>query len=156
MNDLPDFYTWATEERGGLLVTEKGGAGSGRYPKGSGEGDAGGGPSGSGGRVDPAQALKAEEAALFQEWSGQSRSPKEGVTRPQIEKYYEKKRIIEGAERMRYSDGKSAKQTIDGAIASGYTKSVKKGPSLWIENATHESMPLKTKVEKDYYLLAME
>jgi hypothetical protein len=39
MSDMDNFYTWATEERGGLLVTEKGGAGSGRYPKGSGEGD---------------------------------------------------------------------------------------------------------------------
>ena len=39
MSDLDNFYAWATEERGGLLVTEKGGAGSGRYPKGSGEGD---------------------------------------------------------------------------------------------------------------------
>jgi len=36
MSDLDNFYTWMTEERGGLLVTEKGGAGSGRYPKGSG------------------------------------------------------------------------------------------------------------------------
>ena len=42
MSDLDNFYTWMTEERGGLLVTEKGGAGSGRYPKGSGAENEGG------------------------------------------------------------------------------------------------------------------
>ena len=34
MSDLPNFFSWMTQSRG---VTVKGGAGSGRYPKGSGD-----------------------------------------------------------------------------------------------------------------------
>jgi hypothetical protein len=36
MSDLPNFFSWMTQQRG---VTVKGGPGSGRYPKGSGDGD---------------------------------------------------------------------------------------------------------------------
>ena len=36
MSDIQDFFAWATQQRG--AITTKGGAGSGRYPKGSGEG----------------------------------------------------------------------------------------------------------------------
>ena len=36
MSDLPNFFSWMTQQRG---VTVKGGEGSGRYPKGSGESD---------------------------------------------------------------------------------------------------------------------
>ena len=36
MSDLPNFFSWMTQARG---ITVKGGPGSGRYPKGSGEGD---------------------------------------------------------------------------------------------------------------------
>ena len=37
MSDIGNFFAWATQQRG--AITTKGGAGSGRYPKGSGEGD---------------------------------------------------------------------------------------------------------------------
>jgi len=36
MSDIGNFFAWATQQRG--AITTKGGAGSGRYPKGSGEG----------------------------------------------------------------------------------------------------------------------
>jgi hypothetical protein len=36
MSDTQDFFAWATQQRG--AITTKGGAGSGRYPKGGGEG----------------------------------------------------------------------------------------------------------------------
>jgi len=40
MSDLHNFFAWATQQRG--AITLKGGPGSGRYPKGSGEGEEGG------------------------------------------------------------------------------------------------------------------
>mgnify|MGYP001567973599 FL=1 len=113
-----DNLNWKTPtERSIYSLIDKGGPGSGHFTHDGRPGSIGGSIGGPGG---PASFNDAEERAAIQTpYVGQTAKLKEGVTREQGQRYFDRRNAVNAANRFKYRDGSTVKEQVDAKFLEG-------------------------------------
>ena len=88
---------------------------------------------------------------------GQAATPKDGITREQIARFYSRRNAVQAARMTPYRGGGSGMQaTIDATIASGHVNFSTSGRWTYLSNGDESSrIRFSTKAEREYIAVVL-
>ena len=96
---------------------------------------------------------EASERDILLDVQGQTSTPKPGVTRDQLQRFYARRNAVQAAMRTRYRNGnQTVSQAVDEAVSRGLTKYSASSRWTTLEHPADTSQALRfsSKVERDY------
>ena len=134
-------------------AVERGGPGSGHHGHAGRPGEKGGSaPAG----VQPFNE-SAERHSIMDMKPGGGGSPKEGISREQMQTFFNRKNATEAAQKMKYKDGTTVKDVVEQSLDEGFTDVARKQFGYVLTNPqTGNSRRFKFKQERDYIDLMLQ
>jgi len=106
--------------------------------------------SSSGGRGGFRESSERKKVLIQQGSRGEIR---EGITREQVKRFFDRRDAVNRARQARYTDGSNAQGVIDNLVSRGF-RAMKKAPGVGryelFNRRTGESAPLRNRIEQDY------
>lgn len=148
-NNKGDIDTLKDEVLGFKSLTTRGGPGSGHFTHDGRPGSIGGSTPGEGGPASWNEV--GERASVLGPRVGQISTVKQGATREQAQRFYDRRKAVEAANRFKYMDGNSSREVIDAKLLEG--PSTIRRERFYYEIANRESgqsMKFTRSEERDY------